>query len=215
MAVLRCQGLGGYVVVAFPGLGLVGTIAGRYMVEKLSLKPTGYIYDKRVVPIMRVREGRLLYPVNIYSGQNFHVVLSEVILPTDITWDIMASLVGRAKRDGAQALIIISGVLMEGEGLYYIAGDRRASKIGEELGATKIENGVVAGASAAALALAREMGVPALLLLGPASHPQDYGAAEAVLRGLQGLLGVSIPLEDLKERGEKYRSDVVDPKMYG
>lgn len=202
-------------VLAFPGLGLVGTITGRYVVDKLALRHTGYIYDKRVVPIMRIREGKLFYPINIFSGEGFHVILSEVMLPTNVTWDVVVSVVSRAKKDGAQALIILSGVLMEGDELYYIASDRRAAKLGESVGAKRIENGIVSGTSAAALTASKEAGVPALLLLGPASHPQDYRAAEIVVEGLAKLLGVDIPIEDLKERGESYRGDVVDPKMYG
>jgi predicted ATP-grasp superfamily ATP-dependent carboligase len=36
-----------------------------------------------------------------------------------------------------------------------------------------------------------------------------------VVKGLSRLLGVDIPTEDLEEKGESYRGDVVDPKMYG
>ncbi|NPA86685.1 MAG: proteasome assembly chaperone family protein [Candidatus Diapherotrites archaeon] len=197
------------VVVAFPGLGYVGTISGRYVVDKLKLQWSGYLHDEGLPPVGKVKNGSLYYPINVFSGENFHLVLSEVAVPEDKAWDIAKAIVSRARKDGARYLVILSGVLIgSSEGVYAIPSGKRAERLAQKFGFKPIENGVVAGVSAAILLLSRELGIPALLLLGPAKNPQDFEASLRVVEALGKILNVDIPTDELVELSHRYEHEI-------
>lgn len=197
------------VILAFPGLGYVGTIAGRYIVEKLNLSWVGYVYDEKLPPVGKVKDGSLLYPVNVFSGNGFHVILSEVAIPEELVWPLATSIVSRARKDGAKYLLVLSGVLLQrGSGVYAIPSGNSARQILKQFGFQEIENGVITGTSAAVLLLSREAGLPAILLLGPASSPQDFNAAINVVNALSSILSVDIPTDELVELSHRYEQEL-------
>ncbi len=197
------------VLLAFPGLGLVGTISGRYLVEKLGLKWTGYVHSRSLPPVGKVKEGKLLYPINVFSGEDIHVILSEVGIPEEEVWELAGAIVSKARKDGAKIIYILSGVLMPGgEGVFGIPSNQVARKVMEENNIKPIENGVITGVSAAVLLLARESGVPALLVLGPASNRQDFEASIRVVDAISRLTGKEVPLEELREMAHKYEHEI-------
>jgi uncharacterized protein len=227
MAVLRTSTSfkDSYVIVAFPGLGFIGTIAGRYIVEKADLKWTGYLFTENLPPIGKVMDGNLIYPINIFSGDGFHVVLSEVSPSEEDAWSIANAISSKARKDGAKGIIIISGVISkEKSDVYAIYSSKRSRKLLEGYNIPEIKNGVITGISATLLLSSKEMGVPALLLLGPATNRQDFQDAISVIRFLSGFLGVNIPLEELEELAHRYETEIKllqrkmempDSPMYG
>ncbi len=211
MVVLKTQKpfTGNIVLVAFPGLGFVGTIAGRYIAEKLNLNWTGYLFDDRLPPMGKVRDGKLLYPINIYSGESISLVLAETAISPDLVWDVSRAIITKARKDGAKYVIAISGVLMpDNEGVFGIPSNTTARKLMEKFGIKEIENGVITGVSAAILLHSREMGVPSILLLGPASNQQDFNAAITTIRALSSIIGRDIPTEELLELAHKYEHEM-------
>ena len=210
MAVLRLQRpFGKILVLAFPGLGFVGTIAGRYIVEKLNLGWVGYVYDESLPPVGKVKDGRLLYPINVFSDDGLSIVLAETAVTPDVVWNIARMLVTRAKKDGVNLIVPISGVLVQNPGeVYAIPSGSSARKVLTQLGIEEIENGVITGISAATLLLSREMGVPALLLLGSATSQQDFRAAVAVVEALSRLLNRDIPTEELLDLAHEYEHEL-------
>ena len=77
------QSLEGYTLVeGFPGMGLVGTIAAKYLVEKLEVKEIGHIHSESFVPIIRIHNGMPVRPSRIFvSEKNKLVILiSEQII---------------------------------------------------------------------------------------------------------------------------------------
>ena len=62
--------LKGYTLIeGFPGMGLVGTIGAKYIVEKLNFNEMGYLESDIFVPILRVHEGIPIYPSRIFVNE--------------------------------------------------------------------------------------------------------------------------------------------------
>ncbi len=197
------------VVVAFPGLGYIGTVVGRYLVDKLNLRWSGYLFSERLPPVGRVRKGKLLYPVNVFTGKNFHVILSEVAVPEEETWSFASAILSKARKDGAKMVVVVSGVLIEDTSTVYgIPSNSVASSIMSRLGVKPIENGVISGISAALLLLSRDSNFPTLLLLGPASSMGDFSASVKVLQTLGNVLSTEIPTEELEELVHHYQDEI-------
>ena len=227
MAVLRTSAnfKDSYVIVAFPGLGFIGTIAGRYIVEKAQLRWTGYLYTDNLPPVGKVVDGNLIYPINVFSGEGFHIVLSEVSPYEGDVWPMATAIASKARKDGAKGIIILSGVISKGkEGVFAIYSSKRSRKLLEGYDVPEIKNGVITGISATLLLTSKEMGVPAVLLLGPATNKQDFNAAISVVRFLSTFLGTNIPTEELEEMAHRYDTEIrllqrkmemPDSPMYG
>ena len=63
----------GYTLIeGFPGMGLVGTIAVKYLSEKLDCKEAGYIVSETFVPIIRVHNGLTIHPSRIGNFRTRH-----------------------------------------------------------------------------------------------------------------------------------------------
>ena len=76
--------LSGYTLIeGFPGLGLVGTIAVKYLVERLKFEPVGHIETNFFVPIISIRNGLPVYPSRIFINRKRKLVaiISEQIIP--------------------------------------------------------------------------------------------------------------------------------------
>jgi len=189
----------GLLVLGFPGLGNVGPIAAKYLVEKLEMKWSGYIHSTALPPVGRVSRGRLLHPINIFSSGNLHVIYSEVSIPQSVAWDLSSAIMSKARKDGARLVVVLAGVLLDGDGVYAIPSDKAARSVVERENIEEIENGIITGVSAGILLSAREGGPPALLLLAPVKRDDILGPLGSLLARLSSILKREIPLADLEE----------------
>ena len=197
------------VIVAFPGLGYIGTVVGRYLVDKLNLRWSGHLYSDSLPPVGRVRKGKLLHPINVFSGKGFHVILSEVSIPEGEVWSLANAILTKARKDGAKMIIVLSGVLIEDTTpVYGIPSNSIAASYMEKLGIKPIENGVISGVSAALLLLSKDLNFPTLLLLGPASSINDFTASVKVLKTIGSVLSLDVPTDELEELVHHYQEEI-------
>jgi uncharacterized protein len=82
------------VIEGLPDVGLVGTIAASYIVEKLDFKEIGHIESDLFPPVMVIHDGNLKDPFRIYSAEDGSVVvvLSEVAVPPKAVYPLTAAL---------------------------------------------------------------------------------------------------------------------------
>ena len=84
------------VIEGLPDVGLVGTIAASYIVEKLGFKEIGHIESDLFPPVMVIHNGNLKDPFRIYcdGGRRFQtvVILSEVAVPPKAVYPLTTAL---------------------------------------------------------------------------------------------------------------------------
>lgn len=82
------------VIEGLPDVGLVGTIAASYIVEKLDFKEIGHIESDLFPPVMVIHNGNLKDPFRIYSAEDGSVVvvLSEVAVPPKAVYPLTTAL---------------------------------------------------------------------------------------------------------------------------
>jgi uncharacterized protein len=100
------------VIEGLPDVGLVGTIASSYIVEKMGYKEIGYIESDLFVPVMVIHEGKLKTPFRIYSDEDGSVVvvLSEVAVPPKAVYPLTTALAEWFHKIGAKLVISIKGL---------------------------------------------------------------------------------------------------------
>jgi len=112
-------------VVAFPTVGLVSSIAGYYIIKTLGLKEIGVILSDDFSPTTVIYNGRPSAPVRIYAGKKecgpnkecdqIAVVISEFLPPFETIKPLSDAILGWAKEKNCRYIIGLEGTHVENE----------------------------------------------------------------------------------------------------
>ena len=102
----------------FPGVGLVGTIVANFLINTLKLEQIGVIDSYKFPAISVIKDGEPHNPMRLYSGEQVCndgtcnqvvVCVSEFTPPSDITKDLVNSLMDWAENNGCTKIISAEG----------------------------------------------------------------------------------------------------------
>ncbi|MCX6776974.1 MAG: proteasome assembly chaperone family protein [Candidatus Micrarchaeota archaeon] len=189
-------------VEGFPGIGLVGTIASSYLVEKLKMDLLGHITSEKFPPIAAVHNKIPLHPARIYKSQknNLLVLFSEFIIPLQSIHDLSEKILDWCIEREVKEIISLGGIVLKDQG-DVVFGIASTPKLVEELeanGIKTIKEGATTGVSGVLLADCYSRKFPAVSLLAD-SKPEflDPKAAALVIEALKKLINVKVSTEEL------------------
>jgi uncharacterized protein len=189
-------------VEGFPGVGLVGTIAASYLVEKLKMNMLGHITSEKFPPIAAVHNKMPLHPARIYKSQknNLLVLFSEFIIPLQSIHDLSEKILEWCIEKEVREIISLGGIAVKGEE-DVVFGIASTPKLVEELeanGIKTITEGATTGVSGLLLADCCSRNFPAISLLAD-SKPEflDPKAAALVIEALKKFVNIKISTTEL------------------
>ncbi len=207
---LNNKNLKGYTLIeGFPGLGLVGTIAAKYLVEKGNFEELGHIESDGFVSIIRVHAGLPVYPSRMYVNDRdkLVVLISEQIIPKTLTAKLARKTVEWIKSKGISRAISLAGINTGNPNdatIYGIADSKEAKALLEKNGVQLIEDGITTGVTALILLqLQKEPRIEAVSMMGAVSIGADYKAAAKLLEKLNAVLGLRIDVKPLLVEAKK------------
>lgn len=206
----------GYTLVeGFPGVGLVGTIAAKYLVEKMNLKEVGYMHADALMPVIRIHEGLPIYPSRLYANEDkkICVLLSEQVIPKEYAHTVAHAVVDFVLDRGISRVVSLSGIGSEGGAnvsgpfqVYGIASNEESRKWLMDSKVELIREGITTGVTALMLLELREHPVVGISLLGAVKLGADYKASAELLKRAAPMMGVDIDVDPLfKEAKETER----------
>jgi len=189
-------------IEGFPGIGLVGTIAASYLVEKFDMEPLGHIVSDRFPPIAAVHDYLPLHPARIYKSRKFNLVIlfSEFVVPIHAVHELAREILAWSKKRGIREIISMGGIGIKGEQdeVFGIATDKKLLKRLEAANIHLIKEGATTGVSGVLMAEAAAHGFPALSLLAEAKPEYlDPRGAALVLDAVRDLTGLPIDTKEL------------------
>lgn len=202
-------------IEGFPGMGLVGTIAAKYLVERLKFRDYGYIDSEIFVPIIRIHDGLPVHPSRIYISDEHKLVvlISEQIIPKKFTHAISNALVDWIKKRGVRKVISLSGIHTDTDGgsqtIYGIAANNKSKKMLEQHKVTIIEDGITTGITALMLLALKESDVEAVSILGNVNIAADYKAASELVKKLNEILGLEIDVKPLMKEAKQTEQELL------
>jgi len=202
-------------IEGFPGLGLVGTIAATYLVDKLQMEPFGYIVSDKFPPIAAIHNNIPLHPARIYKSKkhNIIVLFSEFIIPLNVVYQLSEEIFKWAKDKDVSEIISLGGILMKGEQdeVFGIATNQELVKKLNASGIKTIKEGATTGVNGILLAECASNNFPAVSLLAEAK--QDYmdpkGSA-MVIEALKKITGLDIDTKDLEKESTEMEKKMTD-----
>jgi uncharacterized protein len=190
-------------IEGFPGMGLAGTIAAKYLVERLKFQQLGYIDANIFVPIIRIHEGLPIFPSRIYVNEEkkLVVIISEQIIPRFYTEQIAKAVVGWIKTKKISRVISLAGIntgqVNQRNVVYGIASTKDDISFLKKHKIEVIQDGITTGITALILLELSKSKIEAVSILGNVKIQADYKAASSLIEKLNSMLSLNINIEPL------------------
>ena len=112
-------------IVAFPTVGLVSSIAGHFIIENLKLDEIGAIISNEFMPATVIHDSKPSPPVRIYAGdrkcgpdgtcEQLAVIISEFMPPYNVIKPLADHILDWTNKKGVKAIIALEGTHALGE----------------------------------------------------------------------------------------------------
>lgn len=202
------QALEGYtIIMGFPGMGFVGTIAAKYLIDKIEMTKIAHFESNFVNPILLIHKGVILAPSRIYANKQkkIAVLISEQGMPKFLTQIMANEIINWCKKHKVKNLIAIEGIRsgMDKTSVFGLSSSKKTEELLKKHKIKKVEEGLTTGVSAFVLLKAKtEPKIEALSLLGDVHSLADYEAAAECLKKLSEILKIKIDTKPLLKEAE-------------
>lgn len=205
-------------VVAFPTIGLISSIAGHHIVQSLKLKEIGAVVSPHFMPITVIHEGHPSPPVRIYAGKKIcgphgscdqiTLIMSEFMPPYEVIKPLADDILEWSKKKGCRLITTLEGTHTEGDisaeslHVYGVASTKTMKQLMEKYGISESREGMITGVTGVLLYSAALMNQDVLCLLSEAhaDYPDSRAAANLVAKLDVMLPGIKIDLKPLYEQ---------------
>ncbi|MFC6872804.1 proteasome assembly chaperone family protein [Halobellus marinus] len=201
-------------VEGFPGVGLVGKIAADHLVGEFEMTHYGNVYCDSLpqVAVYRENDPELQPPVRVYAdeGRDLLVLQSDVPVGPDAAAELGDCLSGWFDEHDVTP-VYLSGIPREKEegppALYGLGVAGGTDRIAEEGITAPSETGLVSGPTGVLLSDAVETGRTAIGLIVESDprFPDPEAARVLIKNGIEPLVGIEVPVDDLVDRAEQIR----------
>lgn len=197
------------IIEAFPGFGLVGTIAGEFLLEHLEVEQIGKIISNEMPAMVAIHESKIVEPLGVFYNKKYNIVIVHAITAsTGHEWDIAETLTKLAKDLNAKEIISLEGV-GSGDGgkagnrvFYYANNGKNVSRF-KKIGLNPLKEGIIIGVTGAILLRSEKMPVSCIFAETQTNMP-DSKAAAKIIETLDKYLGLKIDPKPLLVQAEKF-----------
>ena len=198
--------------MGLPDVGLVGTIAVSYVIDKLKMKELGYIDSPRFPPLVIIKESVVKNPIRIYGKDNIVAVISDIPFFQPIINPFFKSLVAWAKTLKSKTMIGITGLPSQDRmqinkpEVVGIATTTAARELLDRAGVRLLSDGVFAGIYAGLVKECNVQNIPSITLFAQShlNFPDPAASLEA-LSIANRILNIRIDLKQLEEEAERIK----------
>ncbi len=200
------------VIEGLPDVGLVGTIAASYIVDKMKYEEIGYIESDMFPPVMVIHSGKLKSPFCLYGNEEVVVVSSEIAIPPNAVYPLTRALADWFSSINASLVISVTGLPVKNRmdidkpEVFAVGNNEAAINMLKEKQVELMEEGFIAGTYAVMLRECYKRDLCAISLLAQCFpvYP-DPGAAASAIGSLDKFLQLGIDVDELLEKGEEIK----------
>jgi uncharacterized protein (TIGR00161 family) len=215
------------VIVAFPTIGLVGYLAGNFIVNALKMKEIGAILSDRFIPAAIIHESTPSPPVRIYNAahtcgpngscKNIIVIISEFMPDYESIKPLVNAIFKWVETKGSNIIVALEGTRMidenETEGknkVYGIGSTPDMKKILEDCQIQQTKEGMITGVTGVLLydGTLKNKNVLCLLSESDPALP-DARAAGILIEKIDNLIpGLKVNAQPLFQQAEEIENSI-------
>ena len=193
------------IIEAFPGFGMVGTIAAEFLIDHLKAKQIGRIYSEEIPPIIAVHNGKVIEPFSIFYDKTTNIVIVSALgVMPGIEWQLSDAVLKLYETLKAKEIISIEGVesnSAEEPRTFYLTSNIKKKKKLEALGLKELNEGVILGVSASLLIKSPES---TYIFSETHSELPDSRAAAKIIETLDKYLGLKVDSKPLIKKADEF-----------
>ena len=213
-------------VVAFPTVGLISSIAGYHIVKTLKLKEIGVIISDQFSPTTVIHDGKPSAPVRIYAGKKncgpkqacdqIAVIISEFMPPFDLIKPLSDLILDWAEQKKCRFVIGLEGTHSsqptsdEKPAVYGVISNKSLKATLDEYDIQQTKEGMITGVMGVMLysAALRDQDVMCMLSEAHSKFPDSRAAANLVEKLDIMLPGIKIDPKPLYEEAEEIETQI-------
>jgi len=212
-------------VVAFPTVGLISSIAGHYIIDSLKLDEIGTIISNDFMPATVIHKTKPSPPVRIYAGEKkcgpngeceqIAVIISEFMPPYKIIKPLADKILDWASNKGCKTIVALEGTHAFGDAkkqlkVYGVGSTDKMKKFLKSYKIEETQEGMITGVTGVLLytGVLKNHDVVCLLSEAHSDFP-DSRAAGNLLKKVDVMLPlIDIDPEPLYKEAEKIESQI-------
>ena len=170
-------------VLGFPGFGLVGTIATKFLLEHLDVKRIGEIESNKLLPLAAIHKNELIGPLDLFYNKKYNIVILQTLSElSGSEWQVGEVIEKLAKLLKAKEVIILEGLPSNKSkaAMQTFLYSRNNSKMAKSLGLVTLKEGIMMGVTAAVMLKLEDIPSCAILAESPSKFPDSEAAARAI-----------------------------------
>jgi len=212
-------------VVAFPTVGLISSIAGHFIIDSLKLEEIGTIVSKEFMPATVIHKSKPSPPVRIYTGkkkcgpngtcEQLAVIISEFMPPYNIIKPLADKILDWANKKGCKIVVALEGTHAVGNGkkqpkVYGVGSNENMKNFLKQYKIEETKEGMITGVTGVLLYCGVLMKQDVICLLSEAhSAFPDSRAAGNLLKKLDVMLPeIKIDPKPLYKEAEKIEEQI-------
>lgn len=193
-------------IIGFPSIGLVSTIATKFLLEHLDTEQIGYLESEKMIPLTAIHKSKVIEPLTFFYNKKYNLlILQSLTEVTGLEWEITETILKIAKELNAKEIIMLEGIPTQNQKLnlfYYSNKD----KIKQLASASQLKEGILMGVTAAML-LKSDLPVTCFFSESHSALPDSESAAR-VIEVLDEYLGLKLNFKPLIEQAKKFEDSL-------
>lgn len=195
------------IIEAFPGFGLIGTIATEFLIEHLKTEKIGIVEMEEAPAMIAIHQNRVIEPISIhYNKENNLILIHALSVGKDMGWKLASMVEELAKELSAKEIISLEGVGSphpeENKVYYFSSQDSKLAKKLEGI-AKPLMEGIIVGATGALLAKGIKTPMIAFFAEARGDMPDSKAAAE-IIKALDAYTGLEIDPKPLLKQAQLF-----------
>ena len=188
------------IIQGFPSIGLVSTIATKFLIDHLDVEEIGHIESEHIVPLTAIHKGKVVNPITLFYNKKYNIIVVQSL--TEVTgyeWELASTMVEIAKTLAAKEVIVLESMPSHEENLdvYYFSNKNKVKDVKE------LKEGIVMGTTAALLLKAKSFPITCIFAEAHSQLP-DSEAAAKVVDALNSYLNLKVDYKPLLEAAKKF-----------
>jgi len=189
------------IVLGFPTIGLVSTIATKFLIDHLNVEVIGYLESEKIIPLTAIHKSKIVEPITLYYNRNHNLIIVQSLTEINgLEWDTAETILEMAEDLASKEILVLeSAPTSEGklDIFYFSTGDKKTMNI------EKLKEGIVMGMTAALLLKGQEFPITCFF----AETQHDYPDSEAAARLVDALnkyLGMKVDSKPLLKAAKEF-----------
>lgn len=198
------------IVLGFPGVGMVGSIASEFIIHKLGFEEVGHVRSEKLPALAIIRKSKPEAPIRIYKKGSTLFLVSDVMIPDNLSHEFAADLVQWMKSKSPKEVIILGGSEKKSGDKVYVVSWKE--KYLDDVNLEQMKLGFVVGIYGPLMMELKELGMGGYLVLAEADPTPDPLAAAKIIRHLSSRIGIKIDPSALEKEAAKRAEKVAGKK---